>query len=380
MLTAGGIESRRRRFWGQVPGDCDLVVFSTPEALALLCGFWANPFSFRANEAAAALLLARDHALLIGDNLLGPDLDRAFVDEVRAPRHYDGSAPAGDRRRGLWLEVSRAIREARPRRMGVDTASLPLATLEEIAERFPPSIGDVSRALLTVRRRKEPDEVALLKRCLAASDAAFAAALEDVRPGMTELNAYEIVARAATAAAGEPAWVYGDFVAGRDGARRGGPPTARRIEPGDLLLLDFSVVLHGYRGDCANTFLPGGGTPKPHENAAFRLCLEAIAAGEAALRPGVAARGVDAAVRAALRGHEAIGGFSGHVGHGLGTGHPEAPFLVPGSDEVLAPGDVVTLEPGLYRPGSLAMRYERNYLVTNDGFDTLSGHRLTITS
>jgi Xaa-Pro aminopeptidase len=70
--------------------------------------------------------------------------------------------------------------------------------------------------------------------------------------------------------------------------------------------------------------------------------------------------------------------FTSHSGHGLGLGHPEPPYFVPESDETLVAGDVVALEPGLYIEGVGGMRYERNYLITPDGFETLSNHALRI--
>ncbi len=202
-----------------------------------------------------------------------------------------------------------------------------------------------------------------------AGEAAQAAALAEVRPGMTELDACLIVHRAAGAALGDPAIVYGDFASGpRCEREKGGPPTSRIIEPGDLLLLDFSVIVYGYRGDFTNTFAVGGG-PTARQRALFDACLGALRAGEARLKPGTAARDVDAAVR----GHFASLGldhaFTSHSGHGLGLGHPEPPYFVPESTDSLVEGDVVALEPGLYIVGEGGMRFERNYVITSDGFE-----------
>ena len=62
----------------------------------------------------------------------------------------------------------------------------------------------------------------------------------------------------------------------------------------------------------------------------------------------------------------------------IGLGHPEPPFLVPESSDTLLAGDVLTLEPGLYRAGIGGMRFERNYLITETGYELLSKHRLTL--
>ncbi len=78
-------------------------------------------------------------------------------------------------------------------------------------------------------------------------------------------------------ALGFPAIVYGDFASGpRCETEQGGPPTSRKIERGDLLLLDFSVVVDGYRGDFTNTFAVGGG-PTPRQRELFAACIGAPA-------------------------------------------------------------------------------------------------------
>ena len=172
--------------------------------------------------------------------------------------------------------------------------------------------------------------------------------------------------------------VYGDFASGPRCYRdKGGPATSRTIETGDLLLLDFSVIVSGYRGDFTNTFAVGGG-PTARQRELFDACLGALRAGESRLKPGAAGRDVDAAVR----GHFATMGldhaFTSHSGHGLGLGHPEPPYFVPESTDTIVEGDVVALEPGLYIEGEGGMRFERNYLITADGFETLSNHELRI--
>jgi Xaa-Pro aminopeptidase len=213
---------------------------------------------------------------------------------------------------------------------------------------------------------------------MAAGEAAHAAALRALKPGMTELEAYQVVEQAAAAALGEQAIVYGDFVSGPRCAReKGGPPSSRTIERGDLVILDFSVVVSGYRGDFTNTFAVGA-APTPRQRALFESCVGALGAAEALLRPGTPGAAVDATVRSHFAALGLDHAFTTHSGHGLGLGHPEPPYFVPRSDDVLQAGDVVAVEPGLYIEGEGGMRYERNYLITADGSETLSNHELRI--
>ena len=182
-----------------------------------------------------------------------------------------------------------------------------------------------------------------------AGEAAQAAALANMKPGMTELDAYLLVQNAAIQHLGERAIVYGDFAsAPRTATDKGGFATSA-IEPGDLLLLDFSVVVDGYRSDFTNTFAVGGG-PTPRQHELFDACLGALKVGEALLKAGTIARDVDAAVKDHFRSLGLLGLFPHHTGHGIGLGHPEPPYFVPGSDEVLVE-DVVIVEPGFLRGG-----------------------------
>lgn len=379
MLTAEGCAARRERLWGSLPAPCDVLIVGDPSHLTYFAAYAPSPFVFRTVESGALLLLEPGRATLVADDMIGPFLERAYVDERLAPVWYDGkhSAPY---RRGQLVESTLGRLSSMPgRRIGVELAAVPTGVVEGLRIRRPGlAIVDIGPLVRPLRRAKHADEIDLLRRSMRAGEAGLAAALAKVRPGMTELDVYLIVQNAAMTELGEQVIVYGDFASGPRLAReKGGSPTSRKIEPGDLLLMDFSVIVSGYRGDFTNTFAVGGG-PTPGQRELFDACVGALHAGEAALKPGMAARDVDAAVR----GHFASLGldpyFPTHSGHGLGLGHPEPPYFVPESSDTLQVGDVVALEPGLYVEGTGGMRYERNYLITSGGFETLSNHEIRI--
>ncbi len=176
-----------------------------------------------------------------------------------------------------------------------------------------------------LRRAKDPDELALIRRSVRAGEAAHAAAIAEIRPGVTELDAFLMVQAAAIRELGEQVLVYGDFVSGPQCENeQGGPPSQRVIERGDLFLLDFSVVVHGYRADFTNTFVVGD-EPTPRQVELYEICMGAFAAGEALLRPDVPAAQIDAAVRGHFAANGLDGHFPSHTGHGLGLGHHDRP-------------------------------------------------------
>ncbi len=382
MLSPEGCAGRHRKLWdalGPERADTDVLLLADPQNLIYFAGYAPSPFVFRANDASAILVLEPDRATLVADSMVRPYLDKAHVDEIVAPVWYDGKRTAPSRR-GLLVETARGfLQTLGPKRVGVELGSVPAGVVEQLRGERAGALGHRSRP---DRPPASPDQVRRRAGHPGAVDArgeaGHAAALEQVEPGMTEQDVYRLVQNAALAAIGTQALVYGDFASGpRCETERGGPPTDRRIARGDLFLLDYSVVVDGYRGDFTNTFAVGA-PPSDQQRALFDACMKALAAGEAELRPGNAARNVDRAIRATLAPLNLERFYLSHSGHGLGLSHPEPPYFVAESDETIIQGDVVAIEPGLYVPGVGGMRFERNYVITADGYETLSHHRLTL--
>src|SRR5262249_26545935 len=151
----------------------------------------------------------------------------------------------------------------------------------------------------------------------------------------------------------------------------------RVLEPGDMFILDYSVVVGGYRSDFTNTLVVGK-EPTADQRRLYDLCVRAMAAGEKELRAGAAGLNVYGAVAGVFEKEDVADAFPHHAGHGLGLTHPEAPFLVRHATETLLAGDVVTLEPGLYVVGVGGLRIEHNYLITATGYQRLSNHTIAL--
>jgi Xaa-Pro aminopeptidase len=236
------------------------------------------------------------------------------------------------------------------------------------------SLGSLLRRL---RRKKEPDEIELLRCAIRAGEAGQRRGRELIRPGISEFALYREIQSAAQEELGSPAVVYGDFrAASPDRPRAGGLPTEYVLQEGDTFISDFSVVVSGYRGDFTATMAVGAPT-KGHQGL-LKLCRAALASGEEALNPGASAREVYRAVAAPFVAAGRPEVFPHHAGHGMGLGHPEAPAFVPGSDEILDAGEVVTLEPGAYVEGIGGVRIEHNYLINRNGCERLSHHNVEL--
>jgi Xaa-Pro aminopeptidase len=380
MPTAEGCKDRRTRLWERVrqaPGGeaVRAILITDPRHLVYLADYYPTPFIFRSHGQTAALLIDADgKAILFADANCRMFADEAHVDERILFTWYDGKHSAPPRKSSfaghLSLEIQWRLGDAT---IGVEPSNLPGL----FCERLTGAKFDVEPILHSMKRNKDADEIAILRRSMDAGVAGYLAAREHVEPGMTELQAYLIIAETSQLQAEIAAIVYGDFVSGPRTEKGGGPATNRVIESGDLLLLDFSVVLREYRGDFAGTFaVKSKATDEQHR--AHDAAMLSMEVGESMLRSGTPCAEIDRAVRASLEGAGYRDAFKSHVGHGLGLGHPDPPYIVPESTDILEVGDVITLEPGVFLPGKFGLRVERNYLISESGYENLTRHPLEI--
>lgn len=362
MLTAEGCRQRRLRVWDRlknaIPGD--RLILADPLHLMYLANFHVDPFSLGADYGGVLEIRPDGSSRLWHENRLPGSVQEAHVDERHVIPWYDGQTPGRGPRR---LSLVESLRQHGITR--VHDAP------------FDPLGPTVVTAIAELRRRKDADELALLNKCMRAGEAGFDCSRQHLRPGMTELDVYCAIISACSQAAGQAAIVYGDFAVSPGPSRRGGPPTNQVIQSGDMLILDYSVVLGGYRGDFTNTLVVGK-KPTPEQQRLGDLCLQAMASGESALKAGTSCQAVYDAVRRPFESAGMAQYFPHHAGHGLGLSHPEAPFFVRHSTESLLAGDVVTLEPGLYVEGVGGIRIEHNYLITDAGFERLSRHQISL--
>jgi len=254
---------------------------------------------------------------------------------------------------------------------GARFAAVELAGTPGIYSSLLPAAVDASADIYRLRKRKEPDEVAEIRESLGFCAAAYRAAREVIRPGLTELDVYNAMNAAVVKAAGTTIHFAGDFACGERAITAGGPPTARTILPGDLYILDLFPARALYFGDTCRTF--AAGEPTSGQVEAFQVVREAVALGERAVKPGVRAAAVHAMVKEFLDSHEITRkSFWHHSGHGIGHHGHEAPRIQPGSDDIFEAGDVITLEPGCYGTHLQGgIRLEDNYLVTESGLENL---------
>jgi Xaa-Pro dipeptidase len=222
----------------------------------------------------------------------------------------------------------------------------------------------------SLRRIKDDVEVAAMERAVAVAEQALEALLPRIALGMSEKQIAALLTQELLARGGESI-AFGPIVsAGPNGASPHAVPTDRPIQQGDLLVIDWGVYVDGYPSDITRTFAVGEIDPELQR--IHEIVREANAQGKLAARPGVTGEEVDRAARAVIEAAGYGEYFFHRTGHGLGLEIHEEPNMVQGNTTPLEPGNVFTIEPGIYLAGRGGVRIEDNVLVTSDGRRSLT--------
>jgi Xaa-Pro aminopeptidase len=230
---------------------------------------------------------------------------------------------------------------------------------------------NITPVLEQMRRPKDTDELREFRAAIALAESAYTAIRRLLRPGMTELDAYSVMYEAIVQHAQTSVEFRGDFACGTRAINGGGPPTSRRIEAGDLYILDLFPSWQGYNCDLCRTFSVGEPTNLQVE--AWEHVMSAHQLAQAIIRPGVRCRDVYSAIKAHLDEFvPARGSFTHHAGHGVGMDAWEYPWLNAGTDQTIVEGEILAVEPGLYSEEMHGgVRLEHNYLVEGQGVTAL---------
>ncbi|HYF48241.1 MAG TPA: Xaa-Pro peptidase family protein [Planctomycetota bacterium] len=316
------------------------------------------------NHAPAMFIDARGHVTLSGNNV-NPKTTAA--DEIlNYPAQKHSTMPPDQAWHSAEM-LSRAIQiEGRAGFDGEGRAAF---------LRLIPEPVDLTRHILRLRKRKDPDEIECIKAAIAISDVMYEMARNVVQPGVTELEAYTHIRSAAIRAAGQELEHFGNDFRANAG---GGSPRNRAMEFGELYVLDAGPSLYGYHADNCRTFAVNR-QPTDLQYTAWQKLVACLSMLEMNIRPGVSGTQLYEMARVFLQdaGHS---GLCHHLGHGIGLQPHESPQLNPEFPEaMLEVGDVFTMEPGLYSDALAGgIRLEQNYLVLENGFERLTSYPLDL--
>jgi Xaa-Pro dipeptidase len=228
--------------------------------------------------------------------------------------------------------------------------------------------GAVSERLRVI---KQPEELALIRRAIAATEAAIAATFAQLQVGMTEREVAQLLSREM---AGRSSPGGGLVQFGPASALPHGGPSAGKLERDTVVLIDAGSRVEGYTSDITRTTWFGD-TPTAEFRQVFNLVHDAQTAAMQAGKPFVTrCQELDRLARKVITDGGYGRFFTHRLGHGMGMDGHEVPYLVEGNETRLEPGMVFTIEPGIYQLNKFGVRIEDDCVVTQGGIEVMS-HR-----
>jgi Xaa-Pro aminopeptidase len=341
----------------------DVLLISSPVNVTYLTGFSGD---------STVLLLTRDRVLLVSDSRYTGQLAEECPE---LPVHI----------RSTTQKLPEAVAETLQRlgvySVGFESGAVTVAEFEYLRE-LAPSLdwkggGDRVERLRTI---KDASEVAQIRTAIDVAERAFTAFRALLRPQDSEKDLCDILEHYVRQAGGACTAFAPIVAAGARAALPHAPPTSLAAASGEMLLVDWGASAPLYKSDLTrvldtrttSTFSRTGSAATAKLEDIYAIVLRAQEAALRTVRPGAAARDIDAAARSVI----AEAGYGDNFGHGLGHGFGlqihEAPWVRPNSETPIEAGMVFTLEPGIYLPGWGGVRIEDDVLVTPDGVERLT--------
>jgi Xaa-Pro aminopeptidase len=262
--------------------------------------------------------------------------------------------------------------QSRIKRLGIEAAYMTVADRELLGKRIGRGLRIVNAPDLVERMRmvKSADEIERIRAACELGTGLLEEVTGTLDPGRTESQVAAQLELAARRGGAEQ-MAFPTIIAG--GARSAlphGRASRARIPARGFVVCDFGVILSGYCSDMTRTLHVG--RPSTAARTVYEAVREAQQAALDAVRPGKTVGDVDAAARKLLKKRGLLEYFTHSTGHGLGLEIHEAPRVAAGQTEVLRPGMVITVEPGVYLPGKFGVRIEDTVVLTEAGCQILT--------
>jgi len=264
------------------------------------------------------------------------------------------------------------IRTGRIKRLGFEADFFTFKQYKDLKEEMDeveliPAVGLTEK----LRAEKEDGEVELIKKAVEIADSAFEHILNYIEPGVAERDLADELEYYMRKKGASKASFDIIVASGFRGALPHGVATSKKLEKGDMIILDYGAVFEGYCSDMTRTVILGRATEE--QQRIYNVVLEAQVKALDLVTAGKACSDVDLFARNIISSHGYDENFGHGLGHGVGIEVHEAPVLNKSSRDVLSPGMVVTVEPGIYIKGWGGVRIEDMVLVTDSGREILTG-------
>jgi Xaa-Pro aminopeptidase len=313
---------------------------------------------------AALLLVSEAATTLITD----------FRYAVQAPAEAGPVATVEVDQKSVWDRLGRVLGAISPGVVGIEAQALTVADAERVAGLSRGRVVPTKELVERLRVIKSPEEVAAIRAAATLAQEALAEVVPGIRVGQTEREIGAALEGALRRRGSE--WhPFPTIVA--SGPRTALPharTSARAVEPGEWLLLDFGAQVDGYCADLTRTMVVGARADE-RQRTVYELVRSAQRRALEHLRAGMTGREADALAREVIAARGFGDAFGHSLGHGLGLEVHEAPRLAPTVDGTLPVHAVVTVEPGIYLPGWGGVRLEDDVHLGPDGAEILSDGR-----
>jgi Xaa-Pro aminopeptidase len=292
--------------------------------------------------------------------------------EVQGPRRVIARKPPLAAAAEWLIENKNKLGRKKPRRLGIESEHLTVAGRTQLASflrsdfRLRETRGLVEQA----RMVKDADEIACLQAAVVLGASLFDRALAVIRPGVTESEVAAEMEYTARRAGAEEMSFPTIIAAGKRSALPHGRASRAAIPSRGFVVCDFGVILTGYCSDRTRTVHVG--RPTGEARRMYEAVREAQAVAIETVRAGVSVGEVDQAARKLLQKQGLARNFTHSTGHGVGLEIHEPPRIAAGRTEILRPGMVITVEPGVYIAGSGGVRIEDMVVVTEQGCEVLT--------
>ena len=261
--------------------------------------------------------------------------------------------------------VQEGVDRCRIRKLGFEEGYLSVADYNLWKEGLTAELVPAQKLVNSLRAAKDEGEIALMTKAQEITDRAFSEILKFIQPGMTEQEIaaklqYDMLRFGAEKMSFDPI-----VVSGPNGSLPHGIPSAKQVQQGEFITMDFGCKYGGYCSDMTRTVALG--EPTGEMRKVYQTVLEAQLAGIAVTKAGVPGKSIDAAARKVIE-DAGYGEYFGHgYGHSLGIEIHESPNANTREETLLPVGAVVSAEPGIYLPGKFGVRIEDVTVLTADG-------------
>ena len=275
---------------------------------------------------------------------------------------------------GSYGDALKSVLEARPsiRRLGFEANTVTVSQLDAFQALAPERQWTATADLVeTFRLVKDAEEVALIKNAIAVAETAMEQVKSLLKPGTPERD-FALELEFAMRRLGASGAAFDTIVAsGTNGAHPHHTAGLRPLVAGDFVTVDWGAAVNGYNSDLTRTYAIGAVTEKQRD--VYAVVWEAQRRAIAAIQPGKTGKEIDAVARDFITEHGYGDAFGHSLGHSLGRSVHDGPGFSVRSDKlILAPGMVMTVEPGIYLEGWGGLRLEEDILVTEDGCEILT--------